>query len=81
MRRQGAMSLADLAPIVTGACAGLAAAHDKNIIHRDLKPDNVFLTHQGDRLQVKLLDFGISKVYGSDKLTQTGEVLGTPRSP
>jgi serine/threonine-protein kinase len=26
-----------------------------------------------------LLDFGISKVYGGEKLTQTGEVLGTPR--
>lgn len=78
--RRGPMDPAELAPIVAGTCAGLHAAHTRGIVHRDLKPDNVFLcpTEQGD-LQVKLLDFGISKVFGGDKLTNTGEVLGTPR--
>jgi serine/threonine-protein kinase len=28
---------------------------------------------------VKILDFGISKVFGGERLTQTGQVLGTPR--
>jgi len=69
----------ELAPIVAGTCAGLAAAHAKGIVHRDLKPDNIFLCPTDHGLQVKLLDFGISKVTGGEKLTQTGEVLGTPR--
>jgi serine/threonine-protein kinase len=70
-----------LAPVVTGAAAGLAAAHAKGVIHRDLKPDNIFLAEGvfGAPMQVKLLDFGISKVIGFDKITRTGQVLGTPR--
>ena len=79
MRRKGRLDPGELASIVSGACSGLAAAHEAGIVHRDLKPDNVFLADGPDGTQVKLLDFGISKVTGSDKLTQTGEVLGTPR--
>ncbi|MCZ7677341.1 MAG: serine/threonine protein kinase [Sandaracinaceae bacterium] len=77
--RRGPLDPAELAPIVAGTCAGLHAAHSRGIVHRDLKPDNVFLCPTEHGLQVKLLDFGISKVYGGQKLTQTGEVLGTPR--
>jgi serine/threonine-protein kinase len=77
--RRGPLDPAELAPIVAGTCAGLHAAHSRGIVHRDLKPDNIFLCPTAHGLQVKLLDFGISKVYGSEKLTQTGEILGTPR--
>ena len=83
MRRRGALDPDDVAPILTGACAPLAAAHAKGIVHRDLKPDNVFLVRAPGASEadftVKLLDFGISKVFGSERLTQTGELLGTPR--
>lgn len=77
IRREGKLSPEDLSPVVTGAAAGLAAAHRNDVIHRDLKPDNVFLV--GEPIQVKLLDFGISKVFGLAKLTRTGQILGTPR--
>ncbi|HEY8428436.1 MAG TPA: serine/threonine-protein kinase [Sandaracinaceae bacterium] len=77
--RRGPLDPTELAPIVAGTCAGLHAAHSRGIVHRDLKPDNIFLCPTDHGLQVKLLDFGISKVYGGEKLTQTGEVLGTPR--
>lgn len=81
MRREKRLSLEDLIPIVTGAAAGLTAAHQAEVIHRDLKPDNIFLQRlEGGRIQVKLLDFGISKVYGvEERLTRTGQILGTPR--
>ncbi len=77
--RRGPLEPAELAPIVAGTCAGLHAAHARGIVHRDLKPDNLFLCPTSHGIQVKLLDFGISKVYAEQKLTQTGEVLGTPR--
>jgi len=60
----------------------LMAAHAKGIVHRDLKPDNIFLAHEGEQLQPKLLDFGIAKladeVGPNQHLTQAGTVLGSP---
>ncbi|HJL39231.1 MAG TPA: serine/threonine-protein kinase, partial [Polyangiaceae bacterium LLY-WYZ-15_(1-7)] len=82
MRRERRLDASDLAPIVAGVAAGLEAAHRAGVIHRDLKPDNIFLAQPSADapLQVKLLDFGISKVYSNEtRLTRTGQVLGTPR--
>lgn len=77
--REGAMPLDEVSTILDSIAEGLDAAHALGVIHRDLKPDNVFLLASGEGSPVKLLDFGISKVFGADRLTRTGQVLGTPR--
>jgi serine/threonine-protein kinase len=83
-RKRGLMPW-NLALSVTRQIAGaLGAAHAKGIVHRDLKPDNVFLVPDpevpgGER--IKLLDFGIAKLAGSEAglhKTRTGAVIGTP---
>lgn len=78
--RRGPLTPLEVSPILAGAAVGLEAAHRAGVIHRDLKPDNLFLASQSDgTMQVKLLDFGISKIDGRASLTRTGQVLGTPR--
>jgi tRNA A-37 threonylcarbamoyl transferase component Bud32 len=58
----------------------IAAAHDKGIVHRDLKPANIYVLRRDE--QVKVLDFGISKMTANDAephaLTGIGQILGTP---
>jgi serine/threonine-protein kinase len=71
------MSPQAAAHVVRQVCAALDAAHAAGIVHRDVKPENVFLAAGG--AQVKVLDFGISKVgENKDGLTKTGTVMGTP---
>jgi serine/threonine-protein kinase len=65
-------------PALRQAASALIAAHDKGIIHRDLKPENLYLIGEpGDPYELKVLDFGLSKIQSSD-LTAAGIVIGTP---
>ena len=81
---RGALPLEEVKAIVTQVGSALAAAHREGVVHRDLKPDNVFLcpTDLGGEVRdvVKVLDFGISKIRGSNTvLTQDAALLGTPQ--
>ena len=48
---------------------------DKGIIHRDLKPENIIVNGNGD---LKIIDYGISKVIDYTSITSTGNVMGSP---
>ena len=78
IQQDGAIPQARALPILAEVLEGVSYAHRNGIIHRDLKPDNVFLMKDGDRLRVKVLDFGIARIVGGENLTLTGESFGTP---
>ncbi|QRK04513.1 protein kinase [Archangium violaceum] len=60
---------------------GMGFAHEQGVIHRDLKPSNIFLEQSYGRRVVRILDFGIAKVSGTEgrPTTRTGARMGTPQ--
>ena len=72
--KQKPLPLRELLEISAQICDGLQAAHDKGIIHRDIKPANIFLCQSGT---VKILDFGLAKLAGSDVALQSAEATST----
>ncbi len=74
---RGPLSVGEAVWMMEAVVDGLAAAHDHGVIHRDLKPANLML--EGGALdRIKILDFGIAHARRAEKLTATGEMLGTP---
>lgn len=70
----GRMPLLDALMVVHDLCRALEYAHQVTV-HRDIKPENIMLTKNG---QIKLMDFGISKLVNSPQVTQVAAVMGTP---
>jgi serine/threonine-protein kinase len=79
LMREGARSGIDAVRLLLPLLDALDAAHEKGIVHRDVKPDNVFLARSGDRIQPKLLDFGIARsLAATSRMTTTGTICGPP---
>ena len=66
---RGPVELGDAIDIATQVGQGLAQAHAAGIVHRDIKPANLRVTTDAT---VKILDFGLAKLAGSEGVTQTG---------
>ncbi|HTQ38421.1 MAG TPA: serine/threonine-protein kinase [Pirellulales bacterium] len=56
-------------------CKALRHAHDHGVIHRDIKPANLLLNE--DDSDIKLTDFGIARLFGNNRLTMDGALVGT----
>ena len=41
--------------------------HFYGIVHRDLKPENILMTNDTETADIKLLDFGLSKIVGPNE--------------
>ena len=71
---RGPLALDDAVDIATQVGQGLAEVHGAGIVHRDLKPANLLIAKGG---VVKILDFGLAKLAGTEAITQTGTTVGT----
>jgi len=77
---RGPMNVDRAIHVMIQIARGVARAHDLEIIHRDIKPENIFLCRREDGSDlVKVLDFGIAKSRQDSRLTNQGELFGTPQ--
>ena len=58
---------------------GLASLHRAKIVHRDLKPANILLFARGEALEVKIMDFGVSRLVDDPLEEPRGEGRALPR--
>ena len=66
--KKGKLQIREALNISVQIAQGLSAAHANGIIHRDIKPQNIIISRAG---KVKVTDFGIAKMAGSNTMTTT----------
>lgn len=78
LEKKGVPDLPLAVEIMRQVAAALERAGELGFVHRDIKPENILLSKKGE---VKVTDFGLSRIFGSDApvhLTQSGVTMGTP---
>jgi len=80
LRANGKLTPAIFNHVILPVCSALSYAHKLGFVHRDLTPSNILLIGDVETCDVKIIDFGLSKILHdtSNKLTQTGLIIGTP---
>eukprot|EP00977_Amphora_coffeiformis_P027183 scaffold34594_cov165-Amphora_coffeaeformis.AAC.2 len=67
----------EAARIVTSILSAVAYMHSQAVVHRDLKFENVLFVNTSPLSEVKLIDFGLSKVYHTESTDGMTDMVGT----
>uniref|UniRef100_A0A7S2FVM9 Protein kinase domain-containing protein n=1 Tax=Octactis speculum TaxID=3111310 RepID=A0A7S2FVM9_9STRA len=74
---RGTLSEAEASVMLRKVISAVAYMHSKGIVHRDLKPENLLMTFAGPSGEVKVIDFGLSKLLSGP---DSGTSPGTPKT-
>jgi CheY-like chemotaxis protein len=75
LKQQGVLPPGRVIEIILPVCRVLAEVHEQGIVHRDIKPDNIFLHRAKDGEVVKVVDFGLAKIFGDEANTATSNTV------
>merc|ERR1711939_564326 len=78
---RGCLVETEAVAIIRKLCDAIRYLHGKEIVHRDLKPENILLKKKNDINDIRIIDFGMSKVFEKTahrELSRTRSMLGTP---
>ncbi len=67
---------ADLLEAGIQIARALEHAHGRGVVHRDIKPENIMLI-DGDRVDVRVMDFGVARLEDLTSITLDGDLVGT----
>lgn len=73
----GSYSESDAANIIRQVVDGVEYLHEQGVAHRDLKPENLLVGGDNDD-EIKVADFGLSKVFGAEMESKLKTSCGTP---
>jgi TolB-like protein/Flp pilus assembly protein TadD/predicted Ser/Thr protein kinase len=68
------LPVSEAAGIAAQIADALDEAHRRGIVHRDIKSENIMINARG---QVKVMDFGLARLRGAARLTQSSSTVGT----
>ena len=72
---QGPLDFVSWLKMFSEIASALTYCHSRNVFHKDVSPMNIVIGEHG----AKLIDFGLSYEQGSERLTRTEMVVGTPQ--
>ncbi|XP_018424562.1 PREDICTED: serine/threonine-protein kinase 17A isoform X1 [Nanorana parkeri] len=74
--REEAFKEKDVQRLMRQILKGVSFLHRHNVVHLDLKPQNILLTSDSPLGDIKIVDFGLSRVVNNNE--ELREIMGTP---
>ena len=76
--REGTLLLGEVIQIGIQVAEALDYSHARGVTHRDIKPENIMVAREdGDRVRVRIMDFGLARGATESRITKTGHIAGT----